>query len=984
MKVLPRLLLSLLAMSGYHEACAAERTPDLADYHHAQWTAANGAPPGISTMAQTRDGWLWLGTADGLYRFDGERFERYPLPRRLGLNRDRINVIHAVPNGDLYVTYFAEGWSVLHPDGSSEELPAPPGARNGIGAVAVDTDGSLWIVADKIEHFHDGHWTIVEEGPQWRSADDMSLLADQKGGLWAANSLGVWRLDRATGHFARVTDGGGELLLAPDGALWLVRDVGSLRKLAEPATGRAAFYPHAESAYAGLFDGDGVLWLLNCHTGACRVRPDVQAKQGADDATAIARLGDLAGLSGHEAQNILEDSEGDIWISTENGLDRFRCNRLLQSGLPGSGVRYSLANDGAGGMWAADRASGVLWQLSAAEQPKPVDGEPVTLVAKGREGALLVGDKRSIRRIKSGQVEKIALPPGPDGTPTDHHMLGILDDGKELWTATMETGLIAWRDGKWLAGTAFNLPPKIYQSGPAGIGQLWLATGDGILTFYDDGKLTNYDIRSLGLATSVFLGGEPIISGSDGSGIIKDGKLVLLRAADPNVLRNVSGLVVTHDGDRWLNGTLGLVHVRAQDWQRTIDNPTQPLRYELLGVLDGYPGRAVLETRWPSAMSPDGRNLWLLGTGGVARLDTAALRHNDVAPQPVILRVATDLATYPTQQSLQLPSGTERFRIDFTAPALRMPEGVRFEYRLDGVDSGWLDAGTRRNTSYTNLSAGDYVFHLRAFNEDGVAGEHDASLRLTITPTLTQSLWFRIACVLVLGLLATWIYCRRVRYLAARLAERIEVRNAERDRIARTLHDSFLQTIYALILRLQGIANNLPAEEDARKQLETILDQANDAIDEGRDQLQELRARDNIVVEQALADLVLRVHADFPDVAIDLQVDGEPRMLHALVAEEIVAIAGEALCNACKHAGAAEVHAKLAYSGRKLILTVSDNGNGIDEKVLRHSGREGHWGLAGMHERAARIGGRLEIGNGHEGGAVVSLVVPAGLAYAVG
>lgn len=977
-------LLALPAAAA-RAAVETEPGPALADYQQTQWTAANGAPSGIGSMAQTGDGWLWLGTADGLYRFDGVRFERYPLPSRLGLNKDRINLVHAGPNGDLYITYMSEGLSLLHADGRVEELPAPPQARNGIGAIAVDVDGSLWIIGGNIEHFKDGRWTVVEDGGEWRSSLGTSMLLDQQGRLWVANDLGVWQLDRARGRFARMAGGPGQLLLAPGGGLWQASDAGLVRQVAAENGARPAAYTSAESAWTGTFDDDGVLWLLKCPGGACRARPDAASPGGQD----VTRLGRLPRLSG-EPQGVLQDREGDIWIATENGLDRFRRNRLLQSGLAGSGMKYSMATDGKGRLWAADKFSGALWRLVPGAPPQAQGGAPVTLVANGRQGAVLIGDRRSIRRLGAAGEETIALPPGPDGKPRDYHMLGILDDGKVLWTATMETGLIGWRDGRWLGAAAFNLPKKIYQSGPAGAGQLWLATGDGTLVLYDDGKLTTYDARAIGMAASVFPGGEPIASGTDGSGVLKDGKLVMLRAANPNVLRNVSGLAVTRDGDRWLNGAAGLVHVRRADWLRCLGDPAQPLRYELLGVLDGYPGRAVLETRWPSAASPDGRHLWLAATGGLVWLDTATLRRNRVAPRPAILGVSADQSVHAGNRRVVLPPGSGQFRIDYTAPALRMPEGLRFEYRLDGIDTHWLNAGTRRGTTYTNVGAGDYVFRLRVFNEDGVPGESEAGLRVTVEPTLAQSLWFRIACGLAVAALGAMLYRYRVRYLAARLAERLEVRTAERERIARTLHDSFLQTVYALILRLHAVSLSIPAGERAREQLENVLEQASNAIDEGRDQLQALRAGDTVTLEQALADLVSRAQAARPGIAVDLRVEGERRRLHAPVADEILAIAGEALHNACRHAGASEIDIRLAYGRRALALTVADNGRGIDAQVLRDGRRAGHWGLVGMRERAAGIGGVLDVGNGGDGigkgsgngGALVAMRLPARKAYA--
>lgn len=942
---------------------------ELTDYTHTQWTAASGAPAGIGSMAQTADGWLWLGTADGLYRFDGLRFERYRLPSRLGLNRDRINQLVAAPNGDLYITYFAEGFSVLHPDGRVEQMPSPPAARNGIGALTVDHDGSLWVVAGNLQHFKNGGWRIAEAGDDWASSRGVSMLLDQRGQLWAGNDRGVWRLDRASGRFARILEGGGQLLLAPDGSLWQARDADSVRKVSEAGGRRQAGHAQATSMSVGLFDHDGALWLFDCGAPLCRRRMD----------GGMQRLGEARQLSGGEAQAILEDREGNIWVSTENGIDRFRPNRLLSSGLPGSGVRYSLASDGAGGMWAADIGSGALWRLAANAMPVKQARPPVTLVANGRDGAVFVGDKRAIERIAPEGKQIIPLPPGPDGKPRDHHMLGILDDGKVLWTATMETGLIGWRDGKWLPHSAFNLPPKIFQSGPAGIGQLWLATGDGTLVFYDDGKLTTYDIRQLGMASCVFPGGEPIVSGADGTGILKNGKLRIWRGADPDILRSISGLAVTRDGDRWLNGAAGLIHVRADDWKRAIDDPDQPLRYEVFGAADGYPGRAVIETRWPGIMSPDGRNLWMLATGGVVRLDTATLRRNRAVPRPVILSVATDQKVYPANGPVRLPPANGRFRFDFTAPALRAPEGLRFEYRLDGVDPGWIAAGSRRSTSYTNVGAGDYTFRLRVFNEDGVAGDGEISLPLTVEPTLAENPWFRGFCVLAAMLLAFALYRYRIRYLTRRMAERLEVRVAERDRIAMELHDTVLQSMHGVIMHAESAADKLTNHPEAKDKLDRVIKHANNAIIEGRERVQSLRHGSDDELIDMFDALVAREGGAVP---IEVAQHGVSRALHLVIKDELYVIGREALRNALRHAQAGRIALSLTYAARELVLEVGDDGVGIPDGILAAGGRAGHMGLAAMRHRAEQIGGRCTL-ESRPGATVVRVAVPARLAYLV-
>ena len=975
-----RALAAVLVLAARPAPAAPE---GFADYHHTQWTAADGVPPGIAAMAQTRDGWLWLGTADGLYRFDGLAFERMPLPSPPGRSRDRLSQLYAAPNGDLYMAHLSEGVSVLRRDGRFEDLPPQPPAFGGASDLVVDTDGTLWTINGPVLHLVGGTWRIVADGPDWDALRRGSLVVDGAGRLWAFNDSGGWRLDRAAGRFVRIVDTPGMRLLAPDGRLWMRQSDDTLRLVAASGAGRPDAYAPSEGRTSGHFGADGTLWLLACPQTMCRV-PNAGARKEAHwpAASAIAeRIAGPAQASGVDAGTILEDREGDIWIATESGLDRFRRNRFLKSGLPDGGMRYSLATDTDGRTWAADRGTGALWRLVPDAPPVAERGPWTTVVANGPDGALLVGGTRRIQRRRGTAVEDIPLPPGPDGKPRDYNLFGLLDDGKILWTASNDTGLIGWRDGKWLPRSAFNLPPKIYHSAPAGPGGFWMATGDGKLALHDNGKLTVRDLGPVGTASALFAGKELVVSGTGGTAVLRRDGLRLLHPREPDALRNLSGMYVTDDGDVWLNGAAGLVHVRAADWRQALADPGKVLRYELFNTLDGYPGRAAFENRSRGIVSADGRNLWLTATGGVVRLDLAQLRRNRVPPRAAILDVTADGRTWPARGTIELPAGAGHFRIRYTAPALRMSERVRFEYRLDGVDNTWLDAGTRRATSYTNIGPGDYVFRVRAVNEDGVPGDAVATLPLRVAPTLVQTLWFRLVCAAAVALAGVLLYRYRVRYVTRRVTERLQVRTAERERIARTLHDTFLQTVQGLVLRVDAVAATLPPHASARRQLEDVLDDASLAIGEGRDQLQELRAGDAHVLEDVLADAIARLRQAHGELAVDVHVDGERRPLLAPVADEIAEIAREALRNAFAHAHAARIRVTLVYARRTLSLCVADDGRGLPEPVRRDGTRSGHWGLVGMRERAERIGARLDIASGPRQGTTVTLTVPGAHAY---
>jgi signal transduction histidine kinase/ligand-binding sensor domain-containing protein len=988
--------LPLLAIAMLAPAVGAVDTlspaPNLRNYHHTRWTAEEGAPQAIRAMAQTADGWLWLGTMDGLYRFDGVQFSRYPLPPGLGLNRNMIRYLHAGSRGELYMGRAAEGMSVLHPDGRLQDLPPAPDPGAMIDVLSADADGSVWMVSKGVYRLEGDRWLAVQAGEEWDTLDVRGFLLDGQGQLWISRDNSIWRLDRQTRRFARILDKGGDLLRAPDGRLWLISGEGEMQSLtAGASTGRRTVPRSPEALGTGQFSDDGALWVLDCPGPPCVV------PGAARHAASGYKVGRPAGapadatiqMSGKTLTSILVDREGATWVTSEGGIDRFRPKRVVPTELDGEGVVYSTVADGAGRMWAANALTGKMWQLLP-ERAVPVEPRhPVTVLGRDPAGALLLGGKRSIWRHHAEGAAEIPLPPGADGKPMDRRLFGILDDGKVLWTAAADIGLIGWQDGKWQPGRNFSLPAKIYQSALAGPGQMWLATGNGELFHYDlatDATRPPIDIRALGMTAAIFPEKELVLSGDNGTGVVQGGVLRMLHAPDASVLRNVSGFVVTADGDRWLNGAAGLVHVTAKDWKRSIDNPDLPLNYEVFNALDGYPGRAVIESRWRSAWTVDGRTLWLVATGGVMRVDSANLKRNLVAPTPLILSLSSDKVVFtpgsPDWNAAILPPGTERLRVDFTAPSLRMPERVRFEYLLEGIDSGWQDAGTRRTTSYTNVKPGNYVFRLHAINEDGKRSATQAVLRFTVEPTIWQTTWFKLFGMTLIAALLFLAYRYRVRYLTRRVAERMHVKMAERERIARTLHDTFLQTVQSLVFRVDAIAAGLPKDAGARGEIEQVLGHARRALGEGREQLQELRSVSSEQPEDLLEDSIAELREAQPGIAIGLRTSGLRRRLAVGTGAEVAAIAREALHNACAHAAASHVDASLEYQPERLVLTVTDDGRGIDAAVLHKGAADGRWGLVGMRERADRIGGILELESGSSAGTVVRLTVPGVRAYA--
>jgi signal transduction histidine kinase/ligand-binding sensor domain-containing protein len=978
---LGKLAVGLAALLLSHAALALNPAIRLEDLNHASWSEKDGVPSDIQCMAQTRDGWLWLGTTDGLYRFDGVSFERYPL------KRNRIFSLHAQDNGDLLISYELEGLQVLHADGKITDLVSSGSAKPGPAAsMATDRAGVLWVVTySGVHRYVNGTWQNMIGGIDWADRA-LSIMIDQYDRVWAANKRGVYLHDRRQDKMVQV--GGselhGSLIQSPDGRIWASSGA-TLTQVPAPPPGaqlpRQPDFNSSESRSYGQFDRDGNLWALRCPQGLCRLPHAGDLAAGPIDVVRQAsdRLDQPWQLSALTTNSLLEDREGNIWIATKNGLDRFRENKLLPARIPGPNDSFSTATDTEGRLWAAEWISRAVWQIPVGAAPLRDPQRTASVLANDRDGALLLAGPRDIERIYRGKSSRIPLPM-PGGKPVDLTVVGMLDDGKFLWMASMQTGLMAWANGVWLPRSHFKLPPRIAMSAPGGLGQLWLSHNDGGLSFYDNDQLTRYDISMVGQESGIFPGPQLVVGGERGIAVLRDRQFIKLGPANAAALRNVTGMTVMPNGDRWLNGAQGVVHIHSADWEASLRQPQLPLVYTVIDALEGYPGRAAMDNRLATLYNAGNGQLWFRATGGLVRLDTSQLRPNPIKPAVQLLRVNVDERSYPAGASVQLPAGARNFNIQYTAPGLRKPEGMRFQYFLEGVDQHWQDSGSRRAAYYTNIGPGLYTFSVRAVNEDNLASDTVASLQLQIAPTVVQSWWFQLLCVVLALLLLYGAYQYRLKIATAAIASRLQVRIEERERIARTLHDTFLQSVQALVLRVYSVLARLPEDSEPRARLEAILDDADRAMNEGRDQVHQLRT--GLVLEQQLNLAGAGLAAQYPQTAFQLNVEGADRPLSPPVQEELASIAQEALRNAFQHASANLVSVRIEYHDEALQLIVADNGRGLDQEEVRSRIRERHFGMIGMRERAKYIGAAIDITSAPGQGTVISLKVAARLCYA--
>jgi len=311
-----------------------------------------------------------------------------------------------------------------------------------------------------------------------------------------------------------------------------------------------------------------------------------------------------------------------------------------------------------------------------------------------------------------------------------------------------------------------------------------------------------------------------------------------------------------------------------------------------------------------------------------------------------------------------------------------VPSRVRFRYQLEGVDDGWVDPGTRREAFYTGLKPGRYRFRLMAANDDGVWNRRGATLAFEIPPTFVQSWPFYLLCA-ALALALLWLgYSLRLRAVANRIRARMNERLDERERIARELHDTLLQSVQGLIMRFSNIAQDMNAIQPAHRDMLDALDSADAVAVEGRDRVHELRRWSGA---RSLSDVIARTAERLllPDkIEMRVGVEGRQREIYPAIADELLRITDEALFNVSRHAQARNVSIAILFGTKALTLRILDDGVGIPPGIIAQGGVTGHFGLIGMRERAARIGGQLAITPGSARGTQVEVTVGADIAYA--
>jgi signal transduction histidine kinase/ligand-binding sensor domain-containing protein len=963
----------------------------ITQYAHIPWRVGErglDAPP--QSIAQTKDGYIWIGTRRQLYRFDGVQFVPLPDPETNIPHVQDAKFLFAASDGALYSSSRSYGvfrWK----DGRLEKIGDNKGSP---GPFAEDSSGTLWFPPGRYEdespicqisHLQEHCINEAENGLRGPFA---SFLLEPGGGRWLGgeNRLVHWVPGQPPQVFpfpeksqtsskmvvalasgkdgtilAGIEDGGGS-----EGLIYLRQN--KVKDYIVPG------FDGRRVRVRSLFtDAAGVLWIGTSGDGLYRIT-----------ASRVDHFTSRDGLTGDVVNQIFEDHEGSLWIVTPQGLDQFYCPPVLtygeHEGLTGTAVKAVAAATSGDEVWAGSLDGLYIVDANGSRRPRhktiPEIGSIGDLY-RDATGTMWVAGNRRLAYYKNDRFHLVKYKGNTDiGTVVE-----LSEDALgDLWVITLsstygsalnhiEDGVVAER---YYWPKSSDRDPMSSISAHPGAG-LWLCTVRGQLYWFHSGIFERILSQGGGFGLSPDRAGSWAYPANN---LIRlqDGKMRTLKLQGVSATNNVLNMIDDGRGSLWLYMSSGLVQVRTPDIQRWWDDKTNQVPWRLFDSSDGV--SSGISTSRP-AVSEDGQ-VWFSNGQNLQKVDPKRLPRNAVVPPVHIETIAADGKQYSLiGNAVPLPPNIRNLEIHYSALSFVKPDKIQFRYRLVGLSDAWLNAGSRREAIYNDLTPGNYTFQVVAANSDGTWNTTGESLAVSVAAAWYQTSVFRLCALasMILLLYGLMLLERRryMRLVRGRYQERLE----ERTRIARDLHDTLIQTIQGSKL-LADHAQEIPQDTEgmrhALKQLSTWL---GGAVHEGRVALDSLRSTPP---EDIATALFKAAEACTPEpMRLNVVVDGSPREIETSVQDEVHQIMAEGIRNACLHSGGSNLTIKVDY-GRDFVITVNDNGRGADVTLMREP-KPGHYGIKGMYERARNIDAKLFIESGPGKGTTVTLCVPGRLAY---
>jgi len=990
-------------------ASALDPTRAVSQYLHDWWGTERDWPGGsITAIAQTSDGYLWIGTDKGLFRFDGLNFQQFQLahPDPIWIGPVRTFVVDASDN--LWI--LLQNTLVFRYKNGNFELIRGE-TENGTTAMVRGTSGAVLLSS-----LAEG--TLTYSDNRFRSLSSAALLADA-----ARVANGEAPDQRATpfswfDRLAAPTSVVIAMAQTDDGKIWL----GTER--------RGLFYLQEGRVLSALNGRDDT--KINCFMPLQNSELWVGTAKGVLrwSGTKLTLAGVPSSLLNLDVLSILRDRDSNIWVGTSRGLFRYNVNGVSLLSTPGpvaalfedregniwigstrglerlrdsAFVTYSLPNlksqsmgplhaDSGGRTWIAPIQGGLRWLKGEKTGVVTADGigndVVYSIAGTGKDDVWVGRQQGGLTHLSySGNSYTSKTYTQADGLAQNRVYAVYRSRDGTVWSGTLSSGVSELKNGHFTNytttdGLAANTISSIAEGPDA---TMWFGTPKGVSamsqkgwrTYTANDGLPSEDVNCLLQGATRILW----IGTAEGLAYLSDGQVHVPRGVPQSLQAPIFGMEEDKNGWLWIATSDHVLRVPRDKLLSGAVKAVDVREYDQTDGLESTEG--VKRSR--SVVSDSGGKIWFSLSSGLSVVDPSRVAASSAHAIAHIEALSVDGSPVNVQDMVHIPASPRRITFTYTGLSLATPERVRFRYFLEGFDRSWSEAVATREAVYTNLGAHSYRFRVLAWNSEGLWSESEAAVGFEVEPTVWQTWWFRTISAALLLLLAWCVYLYRLRQLAKEFNIRLEERVDERTRVARELHDTLLQGFQGLLLRFQTVSNLLPAGEPKQK-LDNAIDQAAQAITEGRDAVQGLRSSAKVTNDLACAITTLGTELaageSNPNAAeFHVEVEGTPRDLHPILRDEVYRIASESLRNAFKHAQAKRIEVEIRYDERRLRLRVRDDGKGIDAKLLTDDGRPGHYGLRGMRERAKLMGGKLAVWSELDSGTEVELRIPASRAY---
>jgi ligand-binding sensor domain-containing protein/signal transduction histidine kinase len=990
-------------------AFARDPVPGSRDYVVDTWQAEDGLPQNsVTALAQTRDGYLWVGTQDGMARFDGVRFVTFHALNTPAIHNSRIVQVFEDRRGALWVATEAAGLVRLE-RGQFTAFNAPHRgtAYNYARVLCDDAKGGLWMATceNQLVRWHDGEFAVPSTNWSLAGTSVRGVAGDRTGEVWVGTDeeLAVWRDGAFKVMWGRQQEEGfGVEWLAAShaGGCWVVAN-GRVRRFqgGKWAEDLGAYAWTNRVVYGLHEDRHGQVWVATMGDGLFRYGTN----------GAVLRLTTREGLPTDLIRCVTEDREGNIWVGTEGGgLCRLKPaifqTYAREQGLSSDQIQ-AVHEDQEGALWIGTNGDGLdrmkdgkvdLFGLA-----QGLANGHVWSVLRDRQGLVWVGTWDGLFRGEQGQFVRAS-----DNVIIGGSVTALYEDSQEtLWVGQQTLGgLACWRNGRPAAVTIPGMAASrdVRALAEDSDGALWIGTnGDGLYRI-KAGQFTRFGIAE-GLGSETIWS---LLADSDGTIWIgtAHGGLSRWRHGIMTTCTTRQGLVNDvicqifddHQGYLWLGSHGGVFRLRKDELDHLGGDGNSPVQCLSFGKADGLPTIECSGGFQPSGcQSRDGR-LWFPTVKGLAVLDPAKVRINPVPPPVVIEDALVDevvesldrsttgpyrsQASSPGQSApvsarLRVGPGKQRFEFRFTGLSLTSPQKVRFRYKLEGLDGKWTDAGMRRVAHYGYLPPGDYCFRVTACNNDGIWNQEGDALALAVLPYFWQTGWFRVSAagllLAVTALLAQQVSTRRLQ-LKLRRVEQERALERERTRIARDIHDDLGARLTKIgMLTAQAERQALSADTPP-PQLREIALTAREMVQAMDATVWAVNPRNDTF--DHLANYLVQYVQEFFRYShvvcrLDLPAELPDWPVSAEVRHNVFLVVKEALNNVARHADASEVGLELHLTNSTLCIAVRDNGHGFSPGKPPQRGN----GLQNMAQRLQQLGGCLRVESAPGAGACITL-----------